>query len=468
MTTGEILAIDIGSTAVKAGCFGLAGGAAGDTVSVRHRQGNSGAPVGHIDAQALLDATVRAVGSLDLAGVKVVATSTVWHALVAVDADNAPIGPGLSWEAAFSTELQQDLAARLDGVWSHRASGAYLHPSYSIVSMPMLAARRPHRISDIGSWIVSRLAGFIEAWPENIAAGSGLWRQDHREWNGPAIDALQVDRALIGNQWSSARRSVSPAVDALRGVTFLPPVGDGLCHNLGQHAVDGRVAITVGTSGSVRSVTCGPPFDGPGHGLWRYRCDARTSATGGAITSAGNTFEWVAGLFGAAIPWAAVTPDVVAALPHADGSIFGRRGPDYPWQASGSVSGITPDTRADDIALAWGLDVWRQFARHHTSLRDIHGAESELVVEGGVIDADPAAAQVLADALGTPVMRTTQPQPSLAGAAMVGATYLLTDAFSIDATVDLIRGTQFQEPGISATFGPRAEITDALRRRWTG
>lgn len=466
MTAGGILALDIGSTAVKAGRFDAEGNPIGEVVTVRHRQRSRDDAPGHFRADELLDATVRAVRALDLSGVEVVATSTIWHASLAVTVTGDPVGPGLSWELSVPAGLRDEMAARLRETWSHRDSGAYLHPSYSIVSMPALAARAAHRITDLGSWVVSRLGGFTASWPENIAAGSGLWLQQHRRWNWAALDALGVERRLVAEPWSEPQRATSPLVRGLEGAVFLPPVGDGLCHNLGQHAIDRRVAITVGTSGSVRAVTSGPPFEGPDRGLWRYRCAENTVATGGAITSAGNTFEWVAGLFGALIPWGKLDAATVTRLPRADSSIFGRRGPDYPWDAAGSLAGITPGTTAAHLALAWGLDVWRRVADHLASIQSANGHETELLVEGGAIDADPAAAQVLADVLGAPVSRTAQTQPSLAGAALVGATWQRSGAFDIDATVDSIVGGSFQRPEIVATYDPRDEVTHALRDRW--
>ena len=66
MTSAGILAIDIGSTAVKVGRFDADGKPGGEVITVRHRPRAGADAPGHIRAEALLDATVRAVQQTDL------------------------------------------------------------------------------------------------------------------------------------------------------------------------------------------------------------------------------------------------------------------------------------------------------------------------------------------------------------------------------------------------------------------
>lgn len=465
MTSAPVLAVDIGSTAVKAARFDVDGSLHGEVVTVRHRGAARPAP-GEVEPHALRDAVVAALRDLELDGVERVVASSVWHALLAVDAAGQPLGNALSWEVHRPASQRAALEERLGDSWSHEESGGYLHPSYAVAVVDELAARGAARIVDLASWVMGALAGTERAWPENVAAGSGLWLSADRTWNRPALDRLGVDPALFGTPWSDAVSGANSPIAELRGAVWLPPFGDGMCHNLGQDAIEGRMAITLGTSGSVRAVTVGGEVRGPGAGLWRYRVDDATVVTGGAVTSAGNTLEWVREVFGT-ISWREATPERIGHLPRTDPSVFGRRGPDYPWSASGSILGLVPGTTRDDIALALGIDLWHPFAAHFGALTQVLRLPNvQLVVEGGVASGDPAALQLLADALGTPLQRTAQSQPALAGAARVAVQHLRSGRVSIDDTVRAVRAGEYADSPIVETIEPRPAVARALAERW--
>ena len=296
--------------------------------------------------------------------------------------------------------------------------------------------------------------------------GPGVGLARARRWNAAVLERLGVDEGMLGPVWVGPLDGDASPVPELRGARWLPPLGDGMCHNLGEAAIDGRVAVTVGTSGSVRSIVTGGEVEGPGDGLWRYRVDDEVVVTGGAVTSAGNVLEWVERELGP-VPWDAVEPARLAALPKADPAVFGRRGPDYPWDAHGAVTGIGPATTRADLALAFGVDVWRPFAGHLAALRRaLQVPVTDVVAAGGVLSNRPESAQLLADALGVPVHRTAQDQPALVGAALVAGVEL-EGGRGIRDTVAAIRARPPAAAEIVATVRPRPEITAALAERWS-
>lgn len=460
--SAPILAIDIGTSAVKAARFDVHGEQSGPVVTVRHR--TRSAHAGLIDADALVTAVQDALQRIDLAGVSIVTTSTVWHAVVPVDAHGDAVGPAVTWEVVLEAEVGEQVVASLGTSWSHQDSGAYLHSSFPVVTWPWLIEKGAHSAVDLGSWVVGRLAGGRDRWPENIASGSGLWSQRHRSWNLPACQHLKVDPPTT--TWEDPLVTSPGATVDLPGAMWLPPVGDGLCHNLGEGAVGERIAITVGTSGSVRAVDRHSSVDGPGHGLWRYRIGDEAVVTGGAVTSAGNALEWISDVFGQSIPWTEVSMESVERMPVADASIFGRRGPDYPWSATGSLTGVSARMTREDVMLAWAIDVWRVFAQHHAALRQVRGHESTVVAAGGLVNSQPDAAQVLADALDTPVSISAEQQPALRGAALRGAVFSAYGDAGLDAVVRAVHGGDFAVPEVVAAHEPRSRVSTALRSRW--
>lgn len=456
-----MLALDVGSTGLRVGRYDEDGAAVGEPVERRYR---NPAPAGRPDPQRILGVLLDALHALDLDGVAVVATSSVWHAVISTDKDGTPTQPAITWEARMPTGLRDELGERLEGRWSHARSGGYLHPSYATAAIPALGAAAHY--TDLGSWLISQLTQTRLSWPENIASGSGLWDQQHRCWDAEALSALGIAPETLGLGWASGIETDCRQLPQLGRAIWLPVVGDGACHNLGQSGIGDRITVTAGTSGSVRALAMSGDSGDADHGLWRYRLDAYLTATGGAITSVGNALEWAERFLGTGIDWAAASSTGALPTVRVDPAVFGRRGPDYAWDASGSISGLTADTTAANVALAFAVDIWKSFRDLATALRRVHGPERILVAEGGVLAHHPAARQLLADALGTVVHQTDSRYPSLDGAGLVGANSLHTGGFDLAGTARAItEGTLAQAELVSAVE-PRPEQTLALRERW--
>ncbi|MBM9467843.1 FGGY-family carbohydrate kinase [Nakamurella leprariae] len=395
-----------------------------------------------MDALGVLHAVETLLDACDLEGVQVVASSVLWQSLLPVDNGGAPLDAVTTWEAAHPERVRHRLLDRVPG-YDPTVTGVPLHPSSPTAAIAALHDRpladAPARLTDLGGWVLGRLTGADTGWSEAIAAGSGLWDQAARTWAGPVLDGLGVAPEQFGPRFA-APVTMTPARarrwPALRTARWLPPLGDGLCHNLGQSVVGAdAVAVTVATSGSVRRVEQTATYRPPVHGLWAYRCDARTVVRGAAVTSAGNTLEWLARFVGRPLDWSFAAgpprlPDLVT-----DPSVFGRRSPDYPWEAAGSVGSLRPHHTLDDVGTAMAIDLLAQFG----PLLDLVDPDrgGSVWAAGGVLDHAPVAAQLLADTIGRDVSISPQTEASLHGAARLGQAWLRrSERIDVDGLVD--------------------------------
>ncbi|SDD38401.1 FGGY-family carbohydrate kinase [Glycomyces harbinensis] len=460
-TRTETLAIDLGSTGVRAARFGPDGRRIGPVAARRHRGGGS-AP-GRVRPESLLAAVLDTIGKVDLAGVGAVAVSALWHSALALDAESEPVGEAVTWEAAMPERVRATVeAAAAD--WSLDVSGAYPHSSYAVAAFPLLYDERVDRFADLGSWITERLTGRRLGWSPTMAAASGLWRQDDRAWNRPLFAALGLPEHLIPPLWTDPVEG-DGTVPGLAGAIWLPTAGDGLCHNIGHAAVGpGTIAVTVGTSGSVRALLPGAARAVPG--LWRYRCADDLDAVGGAVTSAGNALEWVRRFTGTGVDWGRYSGDPVLPPVRADPAVYGRRGPDYPWDATASISGLGPSSTLDDVRDAFAIDLWRDFRAHFTSMRPLLDPEPVVRAAGGVINGHHAGAQLLADALATPVELVDVDEASLAGAGVVGAQFLRDGLHDLPAAAAAAERGELGACRTVRLLEPRAAWTERLEARW--
>ncbi|WP_100444706.1 FGGY-family carbohydrate kinase [Glycomyces xiaoerkulensis] len=459
----ETLALDIGSTGVRAARFDGRGLQRGPAVERRHR----GAATGRVDAEALLSIVVEAVDRLDLRRIGAVAVSALWHSAVPLDAEGRPLAEAVTWETPMPPWVRDRVEAAADA-WSREAAGAYLHSSYASAAFPFLCDERVARIADLGSWIAERLSGRRLGWSETVAAASGLWLQDRRTWNRPLFDALGIPDRLVPEVWAEPVTGTGTPVPGLAGAVWLPVAGDGLCHNLGHAAVGPEtLAATVGTSGGVRAVLPDPAGPLDAAGLWHYRCAERLHAVGGAVSSAGNALEWARRFTGLPFDWARYRGEARAPELHVDPAVYGRRGPDYPWDATGAITGLRPSSTLADVRDAFALDIWRTFREHLDAIRGLLGPPAAVRTAGGVVGGDRDAVQMLADALDTGVQRVDLRQPSLAGAGVLGAQFLRDGRHDpLAAATDVRRGA-LGGCDVTEVVEPRPDWAELLRTRWS-
>nr|WP_240188446.1 FGGY-family carbohydrate kinase [Nakamurella flavida] len=468
------MSLDIGSTGVRAARF--ADGRLGPVHERRYRtaaQATNGRP----DPAVVLATVVDLLDGIDPIAVRAVSVSVQWQTLLAVDADDRPLGDVLTWESTVPAADLAEVRDALRGVFSRETSGTYLHSSSPVAAVRTVSVPGTARLTDLAGWLTRRLTGRDVGWSPVIAAASGLWDRWAGGWTSPVLSALGVDEHRLGGVCAHPvhPRLGSWAAGWAPAAAWLPALGDGLCHNLGLGAVGpGATALTVGTSGSVRALLPGSPA--VPDGLWAFRVGERTTAVGGAVTSAGNVLEWVTGFTGTPVPWASFDGDRPA-LPdvRAVPDVYGRRGPDYPDGVFGAVSGLSPGSTPADLVRAFAVDIWRPFAVLQALLDSVTGGDpdSPVTAAGGVLRRHPAAAQLAADALGRPVHLLDEAEPALRGAALVAAASLIAPVDGVLAWVDAAARSVADEgpvrpPTVPArTVSPRPAWTRALRERWS-
>lgn len=417
--TGLVLAVDIGSSSLRAGRYDASGHVVGSIVQHRYPHRATRGAHGGFDAVGVRDVLIQVLDEVPSDGVERVSISTLWHSVLAVDADDRPLSEVFSWESTAPARTLPSLAARLDPVAYRARTGSYLHPSYPAAGVWMLRQEglRPARWTDLTSWLVRQVLGADAGWSHEIAAGSAMWDQTAGAWDEPTLAVLGVHPEEVGAVWR--RSSPVRAGFGLTGVEVVPTWGDGVCNSVGMGAVGPTVcAVTAGTSGSLRLVGAGVRTDAP-EGLWRYQVADDLTAVGGAISNAGNVVEWwsevsgpqetLAFAEGAPVPFdgLVVSPDLA-----------GRRGPDYDWDATASMTGLRLHHTVEDVRREMVLAVCASYAELTELTLRCEPRIERLVASGGVVERSPAFAQLLADATGRPLDVLAVAETSLRGAAL--------------------------------------------------
>ncbi len=406
-----------------------------------------------VDADWLLDRLAEVIDRTlhrlprhtSVAGVGI---STFWHSLMGVSRTGKALTPVWLWADTRSAGQVQALRGILNanhptGVDDyHQRTGAPLHPSFFPGKLRCIAERQPAVFHRVQRWMsfgeYAALRWFGEAHcSHSMASGTGLWNHTQHGWDKPtlALCGIHVEQLnpVKDDGQSGLLKPWRERWPILADVPWFPAWGDGACANIGSGAVrSGQVAVTVGTSSALRMVVPSTQKSRLPASLWRYLIDARRHMLGGALSEGGNVYRWARDLF----RWPAtgktenetIEENLAAMSPDSHGLTFlpflaGERSPGWQPARRATLAGLTLATtplhilRAGLEAVALGLgDIHRDL----TPLRPVDD-NGEILAGGAALRQSPLWTQMIADALGAPVIAVDVDEASGRGAALLAA-----------------------------------------------
>jgi gluconokinase len=437
---GRVLAIDLGTSSLRALVFDQDGKAVPDVLARRP----SGLRMDdHGTAELDPDGVVEALGACldelagrgDLDGVETVAISCAWHTVLAVDAGGRPLSAALTWADTRAAALGDELAGRTDPRRLHAETGAPPHATFWTVKIPWLARQlggAPAAYLGLAEYLAASLLGDAGA-SLSMASGTGLLDLRTADWNQRALELAGVGPgalpALHEPGWSGRlTRAGARRWPALAGARWHPAWGDGAASNVGAGCVTPAFAnVNIGTSAAVRTVHDAPGAPLPWT-LWRYRVDERRVVTGAAYSGGGNLWSWARQVL--ALPDGEATEAALATVPPGSGGVTvlpyhaGARAPLRLPSGRGAVLGLSLATTAVEVVAASLESVCFCIADGLDELEPTLPGTPAVVASGGGVTASRWWQQTLANVLGRPVQVSNEPETTARGAALlaVGAT----------------------------------------------
>ena len=438
-----ILALDIGTSSVRALLFDAAG-AAVPHVLAQHTYTLTTSIDGEVsvDADMLVDLVAQAIDEALAAAatlasqIVAVATDTFWHTLLGVDASGRPLMPVLTWEDTRPRRAAAELRAQLDEDAIHTRTGARFHASYWPAKLRWLSTTQPELFKRTAQWLsfgeyLHRQLLGRSVCSLSIASGTGMLVTRTRSWDTHLQGFLGVraeQLSLLGDLHDSIT-GLKPAFasrwPALRDIPWFPAIGDGAAANVGSGCATGENwAITIGTSSALRVVVS--PDVVPSMGLWLYLLDARRGLLGGALSEGGNVLAWLASAL--KLPSLAEAESLIATLPP-DGHgltilpfISGERSPGWHDEASMAVVGINTHTSPPNLlracleALAYRLGA--VYGQLNSALEKQEIAPT-LIGSGGAMLSSTTLQRIIADTLNAPLYLSLEREASARGAALL-------------------------------------------------
>ncbi len=352
----------------------------------------------------------------------------------AFDEGGKPTTPILHLFDTRPAPQSETLAKTLDSQAVHQRTGCRFHPSYWPAKLLWLQENRPKGFQAARRWMSfpEYLWGKLTGEPAcsvSMASASGLWNLRDNDYDGEVLGALPIARSQL---WPVDRMDEAPTklLDPYRSrwplfeeVPWFPAYGDGACSNVGSGCVTpDEFCLMVGTSGAMRAVTGPVPAEIP-EGLWCYRVDRGRAILGGALTNGGDVYAWMrrnlalpdATATEAELETRAIGVHGLTVLPY----FGGERSPYWRADLRGAMIGLSLATGPMDILQASLEAVALSFRRIFDLMLPALGSPKRVVASGGALLHSTAWTQMMADALGVPVLLGVEKEASARGAALL-------------------------------------------------
>ncbi|HEX2863596.1 MAG TPA: FGGY family carbohydrate kinase, partial [Deinococcales bacterium] len=187
----SILALDLGSTRLKAGLFDAAlqlAALESRPTGVAHDEAGGA----RVDPAPWLESVTGLLDAVHdrLPGpVQAVAVTGAWHSMLGVGLDGRPVTPAYTWEDSTGLAAVPRLATLLDAGDYHQRTGAFVHPSFWPPRLLALGAGSARAWRGLPEWLVARLTG-VDAVSPSMAGGTGLYRLAAGTWDGETLAAV--------------------------------------------------------------------------------------------------------------------------------------------------------------------------------------------------------------------------------------------------------------------------------------
>jgi xylulokinase len=348
------------------------------------------------------------------------------HGMVALDEHREVLRPAKLWNDTESAPDAAWLIGQLRGGRQAWADACGLVPvaSFTITKLSWLHRSEPdtwQRLAHVvlpHDWLTFQLTGRLVT-DRGDASGTGYWSAATGAYRNDLLAVVDGDR-----DWSDAVPTVlgpREVAGEWRGAAVGPGTGDNMAGALGVGLRSGDVAVSIGTSGTVYSVSDQPVADPSGIVAGFADATGRhlplvctlnaTKVTDAVGRLVGVDHDGFDSLALAAAPGAGG----VVLLPYLDG----ERTPDRP-DATGVLSGIRSDVTREQLARAAVEGVVCGLLDGLDALSGFAPADGRLILLGGGAHSR-AYRQVLADLSDRPVLVPRDDQQVAAGACVQAA-----------------------------------------------
>ncbi|MFD1258776.1 gluconokinase [Mucilaginibacter terrae] len=388
--------------------------------------------------------------------------SSAMHSLILVDADGKVLNNMITWADTRSESIAQRLRDSEKGEAIYRNTGTPIHPMTPLCKLIWLREneaelfKRTTKFISIKEYIWYKLFNKFEV-DYAIASATGLFDIKELRWNEEACQLAGVTADVLSEPVDTnyQQKGITADMASLLGITedtaFVIGASDGCCANLGSYVTGaGMAALTIGTSGAVRTTGSKPVFNYKAM-PFNYLLNKNTFVSGGAVNNGGIAVDWLLkkflnqpelneesynGLF-KAIDSVPAGSEGLIFLPY----LYGERAPIWDANSSGAYLNIQPKHGQAHFLRAGLEGICYALNDVLGTLEEASGSIKQINISGGFIDS-ATWVQILADITGKKLVVL-----QMEDASTIGAIYLAMETLYPDKPLPVAKEQKVVEPG---------------------
>lgn len=379
--TDYMVGIDIGTTSTKAVLFSEKG----EVI----QQANIGYPLHTPDSstaeqnpeeifQAVLQALSTIMKLHSNKTLSFISFSSAMHSVIAMDEQDQPLTPCITWADNRSEAWSRKIKNELNGHEIYKRTGTPIHPMSPLSKIAWLVNELPEIASKATKYIGIKEYIFKKFFDQyvvdhSLASATGMMNLKTLDWDEEALQIAGITRSQLSDLVPTTKlfSGCNPTLAKEMGINpqtpFVIGASDGVLSNLGVNAIGkGEIAVTIGTSGAIRTIINEPKTDEKGR-IFCYALTEKHWVIGGPVNNGGMVLRWIRDEFASSEietakrlgidPYEVLTRIAERVRPGADGLLFhpylaGERAPLWNPDVRGSFFGLTMSHKKEHMIRA--------------------------------------------------------------------------------------------------------------------
>ncbi|MGG3563846.1 gluconokinase [Neobacillus rhizosphaerae] len=472
--TNYMLGIDIGTTSTKAVLFSEQG----EVI----QQENIGYPLytpdistAEQDPEEIFTAVTSAITKImkqhSHKKLSFVSFSSAMHSLIAIDKNDEPLTPCITWADNRSEAWAHKIKDELNGHEVYKRTGTPIHPMSPLSKITWIVNDRPEIATKAKKYIGIKEYIFKKFFNQyvvdySLASAMGMMNLKKLDWDGEALVIAGITRDQLSRLVPTTEifTNCNPELAKQMGIDpqtpFVIGASDGVLSNLGVNAIGkGEIAVTIGTSGAIRTIIDQPQTDEKGR-IFCYALTDKHWVIGGPVNNGGMVLRWIRDEFAASEvetakrlgidPYDVLTKIAERVRPGSDGLLFhpflaGERAPLWNPDVRGSFFGLTLSHKKEHMIRA-ALEgvIFNLYTVFLALIECMEGPVTRIQATGGFARSD-VWRQMMSDIFDLEVVVPESYESSCLGACILGL-YATGKINSFEVVSEMIGSTHKHAP----------------------
>lgn len=403
----------------------------------------------------------------------VVSFSAAMHSLIAVDKDGNRLTESITWADQRAEPYAKQLKES-NGHDLYLKTGTPVHPMSPLAKIIWLREEKPTLFSKTAKFIGIKEYLFYKLFGEyvsdySVANATGLMNMETLDWDSEVLETAGITREQLPRivptteQFTGFSEKQAEELGVLTDTPFVIGANDGCLANLGVGAIEeGVVALTIGTSGAIRTVSNRPISDPKGR-IFSYALTEKHWVVGGPVNNGGMVLRWlrdelcseevVEAKEQGCDPYDLITEKIETIRPGSEGLLFhpylaGERAPSWNANARGSFFGLGMHHKRTHMMRAVLEGINMNLYSVLLALEELIGIPKKVHATGGFSNSK-VWRQMVADIFNQEVHVPATSESACFGAAYLGL-YALGEVDDLSDITKVVQTTQINYPNQEA------------------